>query len=367
MFRIAVVSGVVASCGGMLLFACGNSDENTTGHWNGDVADAAMPDGYIDLADAYPTSDPDPDGGTSAAPTFGDGGAPVTLSASCTGKQAGSGDSVVTLTSGNLLRDAILHVPQSYDKTKPTELVLNFHGFTSNAAEQVVLTRMNAAADTRNIIVAYPDGIASSWNAGDCCGDSWTNNVDDVQFTKDLLAKLEGDYCVDTKRVYAAGFSNGGFFSHRLGCEMSDVFGAIAPVSGVMGQDPSTCTPTRAMPVLDFHGTGDPIVPYNGGTPVLPIDLGSAFLQFRSVATTIDAWRSIDDCLGAGTVIFSNGDTTCTEYDSCKGGAVVTHCKIDDGGHEWPGGVPVPILGKTTNDISATDTMLNFFDAHPLP
>lgn len=367
MFRLAVATGVMAMCGGALLFACGSSDDSSTGHWNGDVADAAMPDGYINLADAYPTSDPDPDGGTHQAPTFGDASTPVTLSASCTGKQAGSGDSVVTLTSGNLLRDAVLHVPSGYDKTKPTELVLNFHGFTSNAPEQVILTRMNAAADKRNIIVAYPDGVAASWNAGDCCGDSWTNNVDDVQFTKDLLAKLEADYCVDPKRVYAAGFSNGGFLSHRLGCEMSNVFGAIAPVSGVMGLDPSTCTPERAMPVLDFHGTGDPIVPYNGGTPVIPIDLGSAFIQFRSVGTTIDAWRKIDDCLGGGTTIYQNGDATCTEYDSCKGGAVVTHCKIDNGGHEWPGGVAVPLLGNTSNDISATDTMLNFFDAHPLP
>jgi polyhydroxybutyrate depolymerase len=367
MLRVAIASGVLMVCGSALLFACGSSDDSSTGHWNGDVADAAMPDGYINLADAYPTSDPDPDGGTHQAPTFGDAGVPVTLSASCTAKQAGSGDSVVTLTSGNVQRDAILHVPTGYDKTKPTELVLNFHGFTSNAPEQVILTRMNAAADKRNIIVAYPDGVAASWNAGDCCGDSWTNNVDDVQFTKDLLAKLEGDYCVDPKRVYAAGFSNGGFLSHRLGCEMSNVFGAIAPVSGVMGLDPSTCTPQRAMPVLDFHGTGDPIVPYNGGTPVIPIDLGSAFIRFRSVSSTIDAWRKIDDCLGGGTTIYQNGDATCTEYDSCKGGAVVTHCKIDNGGHEWPGGVAVPLLGNTSNDISATDTMLNFFDAHPLP
>jgi len=367
MSRWLMVGGAVLSGGGALLFACGSSNGVDNGHWDGTAVDAGMTDASIDLADAYPTTDPDPDGGTRAAPSFGDAGASTTTITSCTGKTAGSGDSVITLTSGNLLRDAILHVPSSYDKTKPTELVLNFHGFTSNAAEQVILTRMNRAADARNLIVAYPDGVGASWNAGDCCGDSWTNSVDDVAFTKALLAKLEGDYCVDSKRVYATGFSNGGFFSHKLGCEMSDVFGAIAPVSGVFGEDPNKCTPHRPMPVLDFHGTGDPIVPYNGGTPVIPIDLGSAFIQFRSVTSTIDAWRKIDGCLGSGTVVYKNGDATCTEYDSCRGGTNVTHCKIDDGGHAWPGGLSVPILGKTSNDISATDTILNFFDAHPLP
>ncbi|MGH7282529.1 MAG: extracellular catalytic domain type 1 short-chain-length polyhydroxyalkanoate depolymerase [Polyangiaceae bacterium] len=349
-----------------VLFACGSQDEVGDGHWNGTAVDASF-DGTFELADAYPTTDPDPDGGTRAAPSFGDGGTSTTTSADCTGKTIGSGDPFITLTSDNLLRDAYLHVPASYDKTKPTELVVNFHGFTSNAPEQIVLTRMNRAADSRNVIVAYPDGVGASWNAGDCCGDSWTNSVDDVQFTKDLLSKLENDYCIDPKKVFATGFSNGGFFSHRLGCGMSDVFGAIAPVSGVFGQDPTTCTPKRAMPVLDFHGTGDPIVPYNGGTPVIPIDLGSAFISFRSVPVTVDAWRQIDGCLGSGSVIYQNGDATCTEYSQCRSGSVVTHCKIDDGGHEWPGGVAVPFLGNTSNDISATDTILNFFDAHPLP
>ncbi len=353
----------------LAMSACGSSDSVDSGHWsNGNAVDASF-DGSL-FGDAFPTTDPDPDGGTRSAPSFGDddAGTTTTTSVNCNGKTLGSGDPFITLQSGNLTRDAFVHVPSSYDKTKPTELVVNFHGFTSNAAEQILLTRMNRSADSRNVIVVYPDGIGASWNAGDCCGDSWTNSIDDVQLTKDLLAKMESDYCVDPKRIFATGFSNGGFFSHRLGCEMSDVFGAIAPVSGVMGEDPAKCTPSRPMPVLDFHGTSDPVVPYKGGTPVIPIDLGSAFpISFRSVQTTIDAWRAIDGCLGSGTVVYQNGDATCTEYGQCRGGAKVTHCKIDGGGHSWPGGLPVPPLGKTSNDISASETILNFFDAHPLP
>jgi polyhydroxybutyrate depolymerase len=90
------------------------------------------------------------------------------------------------------------------------------------------------------------------------------NGVDDVAFTRGMLDRLEADLCVDPRRVFATGMSNGGFMSHRLACEMSDRIAAVAPVSGV--NTLATCTPTRAVSVLDFHGTADPTVPYAGGT-----------------------------------------------------------------------------------------------------
>jgi polyhydroxybutyrate depolymerase len=257
-----------------------------------------------------------------------------------------------------------MHVPSSYDKTKGTMLVVAYHGFSESGLEQEVQSRMDTSSDAKGYIVAYPDGIATSWNAGDCCGDSWTGGVDDVQFTRDLLGAIEADYCIDPKRVFATGFSNGGFLSHKLGCEMSDVFGAIAPVSGVLGEDPSLCKPKRPIPVLDFHGSSDPVVPYDGGTPFINIGMG---IVFRSVPDTLAFWVNENGCLAPPVTIFQNGDATCTQWSLCKGGADVVHCKIDDGGHQWPGGVALPIVGKCSTDISATDTIIDFFEAHPLP
>jgi polyhydroxybutyrate depolymerase len=344
-----------------MLVACGSEDTEVS-HWEGTPTDASFPEAGINLTDAYPTGDPDPDA-YAPSPTFGgDGSTTVT----CTGKTLGAGSHDENVTSGGLLRVAHLHVPTGYNSGLGTMLVVNYHGFFGDGLEQEVQSRMDTSSDAHGYIVAYPDGIANSWNAGDCCGDAWTNNVDDVQFTRDLLAAIEADYCIDSKRVFAAGFSNGGFMSHRLGCEMSDVFGAIAPVSGVLGIDPTDCNPVRAIPVLDFHGVSDPIVPYNGGTPIIPIDI-SGVLDFRSVADTLYFWVSSNGCLGPPTQIFQNGDATCTEWGLCKGGADVVHCKISDGGHQWPGGVALPIVGVCSTDISATDTMYDFFVAHPLP
>jgi polyhydroxybutyrate depolymerase len=188
--------------------------------------------------------------------------------------------------------------------------------------------------------------------------------VDDVAFVRDLLDEIEARYCIDPKRVYATGMSNGGFLSHRLACEVSDRIAAVAPVAGVLGIPPESCNPGRPVPVLHFHGTADPMVPYTGGTPLIP-QLGVGIV-FRSVANTMSHWRSKNACSGFEKTFYANGDATCVEWPDCAMGAQTALCTIDGGGHTWPGGVPIP-AGKTSTDIDATATMLEFFAAHPLP
>ncbi len=351
--------------GSTLVVGCGTSGETSDGHWEGSsTADAGAPDAT--LSSMWPQSDPDPTNVPHGAPSFDADGGVSSGPTHCAAKTGTAGDHTILLTSNGLPRSSFVHVPSSYDPSLGTMIVLNFHGFTSNALEQIVLARMNPAADARKFIVVYPDGIASSWNAGDCCGDSWTNDVDDVKFTKDLLAKLEDDYCIDPKRIYAAGFSNGGFLAYRLACEMADVFAAVAPVAGAQGISPDQCHPSRPVPVLQFHGTSDFVVPYNGGTPISPIDFGGP-ITFRSVNDTTDIWRVKNGCLEEPHQIYQKGDATCNEWSGCRGGSDVTLCTIDGGGHAWPGGVSVPFLGKTSTDISATDTIVNFFLAHQMP
>jgi polyhydroxybutyrate depolymerase len=303
-------------------------------------------------AAAGPAPQPSPDGAPSPAPGV-----------QCSGKTGAAGDRTLSLTSGGSSRTSLLHVPASVDPTKGAMLVVNYHGFMSDAVQQVALTRMNAVADAKGFIVAFPYGLGQGWNAGDCCVELQPPNVDDVQFTKDLLALVEGQYCIDPRRVYATGMSNGGFLSHRLACAMADTFAAVAPVSGVLGIPPETCTPSRPVPILHFHGTADNVVPYDGGpaAKLLPP------IQFRSVAATLNFWRTTDACLGPGTVVYAQGDATCVDYTDCAGGAEVQLCTIDGGGHTWPGGLAVPNLGKTSADVDATARMIDFFAAHPMP
>lgn len=341
------------------LVACGSSEEPTGFRPLGDASSDGGEDAF-----AWPDSDPRADSATGPKPSFDAGSPDAALPVTCSGKTGEKGSVTLTLDSGGRIRASLLHVPELYDPAAGTMLVLNFHGFTSAGWQQSLLTRMSQHSDQQGFIVAYPEGIAASWNAGDCCGTAWTDSVDDVGFVRDLLDEIEARYCIDPKRVYATGMSNGGFLSHRLACELSDRIAAIAPVAGVLGVPAETCAPPRPVPVLHFHGTSDPMVPYQGGTPIIP-QLGVGIV-FRSVADTMTHWRSANGCSGNEQTFYQNGDTTCVEWPDCALGSGTALCTIDGGGHTWPGGVPIP-AGKTSSDIDATATMLAFFAAHPLP
>lgn len=297
-----------------------------------------------------PLPDPPPDPAPDPAP------APY----ACEGRTGEPGQHVLVIPHDGLLRRVLLRVPESYDPGTGTMLVLNFHGFSSADWQQELLTRMGAAAEARGFIVAYPQGVATSWNAGDCCGTAWVDGVDDVGFVRAVLDRLERDYCIDPARVYATGMSNGGFFAHRLACELSDRIAAIAPVAGVLGMD--SCNPPRPVPVFHFHGTEDLLVPYEGGTPVVH-ELGAGIV-FRSVEETLAHWAEHNGCEGGPVTTMRDGDVTCVEWTRCE--AETRLCTVDGGGHTWPGGLPVPFLGKTTTHLDATEAMLDFFDASPM-
>jgi polyhydroxybutyrate depolymerase len=356
MIRVGKRAGqFLAIAGAVAIAACGSSS-GPAGNPPPTVLDAPTHDAGSPPISTSTSVAGDDDASVDAAPS--DAAAPF----SCSGKAGAKGDMTISITSNGTARSAILHVPSSYDATAGTMLVLNFHGFGSNASQQVLLTNMSAASDTENFIVVYPDGIGAGWDAGDCCNDLQAGPVDDLQFVKDLLKKLQTDYCIDPKRIYATGMSNGGFMTHYLACEMADVIAAAAPVAGVLGIPQDQCKPARPIPILDFHGTADPVVPYNGGSPSF-----YPAKQFLSAPVTMNNWRLRDDCFNAPKTTYAQGDATCIRYDGCNANVDVTFCTIDGGGHTWPGGLPVPTLGKTSTDIDATKTMLEFFRAHPLP
>jgi polyhydroxybutyrate depolymerase len=289
---------------------------------------------------------------TDAATTTIDAPAAVT----CEGKSTQPLDSIWMIEHAGMTRTIRVHVPASYDPARPTPVVLDFHGYTMSAQAQEDMTRLPAKSDAAGFISVTPDGTGSlrGWNAGACCGTPAQTGLDDVGFVNLLLDQLEARLCVDTRRVFATGFSNGGFLSHRLACEASTRIAAIAPVAGMMGID--DCNPTRAVPVLHFHGTADTIVPYAGG--------GAS--GFRSAADTDAGWAMRNGCDAATIETFARGDSRCVSHAGCDGGSEVTLCTITGGGHTWPGGGYFP-GGHITTDLSATDAMWAFFAAHPMP
>lgn len=246
------------------------------------------------------------------------------------------------------LRKYVLDLPER-EGLHP--LVLAFHGWGGDPEQLEGTTRIVQRAVARGWIVARPIGTNKSFAAGTCCGEAVDLAVDDVGFARTLVSALEREACVDPSRVYATGFSNGGFLSHRLACEAPEVFAAVASVAGPLGVP---CHPDRAVPVMHVHGKQDGIVPF----------AGNSAKAWRSVASTIETWTTIDGCTpGASEELYAKGSARCVRNGACKDGSEVVLCRDDVAAHTWPGG-PHSTGWGGTQDLDATGMILDFFARH---
>ena len=282
---------------------------------------------------------------------------------------AGPGSTTLSPSIGGHVRTVVVHVPAGYPGTRQVALVLNMHGSGSTAADQESFTGMDATADHDGFIVAYPqalipDGTGFDWNVPGVplVGGRAVpaNAADDVSFLVQLVTLMEHDYCVDPTRVYATGFSGGARTASQLACDASTVFAAVAPVSGL--RRPAPCPATRAVPVLTFHGTADPVDPYDGH--------GQAYWTY-SVPQAAQDWASQDGCSTAAATTHPGPGVTLATYGGCRDGATVELYTISGEGHEWPGGPPLPrpltrVLGPQSNALDADDAIWSFFTAHPM-
>ena len=277
-----------------------------------------------------------------------------------------TGDASYTITHDGIERTYILHVPPSYDDSQPAPLVLGFHGGGGNADTQMQTSKFSDLADEKGFIVAYPNGTGRredkllTWNGGTCCAYAAINQIDDVGFVRAMITEIENNYRIDAKRIYATGLSNGGIFSYRLACDASDIFAAIAPVSGT--QNTIRCNPTQPVSVIHFHGTADEHVPYNGGAG----DKSLVDVNFASVKDSIDFWLSEDQCQQTPqTETFA--DIQHDIYSNCASGTAVELYTIIGGKHAWPGSDGPAWLGgdQPTQSISATRIIWDFFEKHP--
>ncbi|MBX3191134.1 MAG: prolyl oligopeptidase family serine peptidase [Labilithrix sp.] len=340
----------------MTVVACGAASDAAEGEGAAPSSQAPAPD---TPAGAQP-------GGPAAPP-----GSAEPSAHRCDPARAGAiGERELSLTIEGQKRTAYVHVPKGYDPAKGTALVLAFHGYGSNVTQMRGQTGFDAASDARGFIVAYAEGTglaSKGFNGGDCCGrPAWSDETDDLGLARAIVKALSADYCVDPKRVYSAGFSNGGFMSYRFVCEAADVFAAVASVSGVLGTPPETCKPARAVPILHVHGTADTTVPYQGGPAAG--GLGAlAGINFRSVTDSVTHFRKSFACAENATPIFAKGDTKCEAWSGCSAGARVELCTVEGGGHQWPGGQALPVGGKTSTDLATSERLLDFFAAHPMP
>ena len=258
-------------------------------------------------------------------------------------------------------REYLLYVPRSYDRSRPTPLVISMHGAGLWGAAQKETSRWNDLAETQRFIVVYPSGIGGKgvrvWRA-----EPGSGLTKDVRFISELIDTLEASYNIDSTRIYANGLSNGGGMSFALSCTLSDRIAAVGMVAAAQTLPWSWCTDHRAVPMIAFHGTDDPDVPYNGGASWL------SQRPFPSTPKWAANWGRRNRCAANPIDSTVARDVTRRTYTDCADDAAVVFYTVRGGGHTWPGGTPLPewFVGRTTRSINATSLMWAFFADHPL-
>ena len=255
-------------------------------------------------------------------------------------------------------RTFILYVPSSYDSSTKQPLVFNFHGYGSNASEQIAYGDMRSQADANGFILVHPEALndivgRSYWNIG-----GWSQSVhDDVKFTENLINLLMDKYSINAERIYSTGMSNGGFFSFHLACNLNASFAAVASVTGSMTYSTfDNCNPRKPTPVMQIHGSLDATVPYKG------LDA----LNMKSIMDVMEYWKVNNECddylLSLPGILPGTSSWTETyQYSNCLNGTENIHLYVQGAGHIWPGSIYASVQSP-----DSSSSIWNFFSKYDI-
>lgn len=261
----------------------------------------------------------------------------------CDGNGPAPGQYQRTMTHDGRSRNYQLHVPTGYDHKTAVPLVFDLHAVSINASLENSMTGLRGKSDKEGFILVQPNGIGMSWNGGPlCCAP--TNNIDDVGFIRAVRDEVVAELCVDEKRVYSTGISNGGYLTHRIACDDTDLVAAIGPVVSNIGwNDLNRCQPSRPIPVTMISGGSDSI---------------------EDRRATFARWVELNGCSDS-VVVEEIGVFTCTTHNECDDGVETTHCVGKGVGHCWPG--TKFQLYPCNQSFNASDYLWDFFKKYRIP
>ena len=239
------------------------------------------------------------------------------------------------------VREYLLYVPNNYNPELKYPLMINFHGFGGYAKDFVNEADMRNLAEDQNFFVVYPQGTllggSPHWNSSAPSPDN-KSSADDLGFVETMIDAISAEYSVESKRIYAAGYSNGGFLSYFLACN-SKRFAAIGSVAGTMIDDSyKSCNASVPTAMINIHGTADKTVPYDGD------GYGST-----SIPDVINWWKNFNSCFNEDVISNQSGSIEQYIFFDDNGNPYVQHIKIYDGGHYWDD--KLSFNGKNTSGL----------------
>lgn len=278
-----------------------------------------------------------------------------------------------TLKVDGLARTYYLFVPDEKAGALPVVIVL--HGGGGTPRQMARYTRFSELAAKEKFAVLYPAAVDGNWNDGRGVPlvRAQRDNIDDVKFLRQMLDDAAGQASLDRTRVFVTGMSNGGFMANRLAAEAADIIAAVAPVCG--GMAPSIAErfqPQFPISALIVQGDADPLVPVDGGDVVVAMgrSRGETIPTTEVVARYVarngnpgqptETLRDVDPDDGIAVEML--------RYADGPGGVKTWLYLVEGGGHTWPGRpgyLPEAVIGKASQDFSATDEIWAFFKSCP--
>jgi polyhydroxybutyrate depolymerase len=254
-------------------------------------------------------------GGTPAAGSGGSGGAMASTGCKASDwPMAGSQE----LTVDGIAREFIVALPEQYDPTQPYGLAFAFHGRTGTAQQIAggfgggyygMLSRIGDST-----ILVSPQGLGTEDDPEDT---GWPNTDGrDITFVRAMIDWLSESYCVDQARIFSTGFSYGGIMSNTIGCQMPDVFRAIAPMAGAMFGRGGSCEDPPGIATWMVHGSADETVTFEQGE------------------TARDTFLAKNGCDATAEPIPVEPEG-CVEYQGCAPGTPLFWC-VHEGAHVIP-------------------------------
>ena len=290
-----------------------------------------------------------------------------------------------TITWDGIERQYLEYVPASYSQAEAAPVLFMLHGMGDDSHNFFMATQIKNVADQNGWIVVCPQALdftynipslgsqdfGTCWNVGSTISVDFSSmgfplsfdvtvneDADDEGFLMATLAAIKEEYNIDQNKIFFAGFSLGGFMSHRMAINHGDIINSIAAVSGVIGNDLTTLTPVDNVNVLQIFGTSDEMITYDDGMISLQ-QLGLYNLGLP-VEQTVEYWRAFNQC-DATPIVEQYPDTYSDglafemyQYKNGTNGTRVAFIKVYNGTHTWYSG--------NNHDIDYNTEIANFFN-----
>lgn len=250
-----------------------------------------------------------------------------------------------------------VYAPEGITSSEPSKVgvIFSLHGasndYWNGRVDFNAIAEAKKNVDGKKFIVVYPRGLMRQLRGQERGWETYTeSNTEDVEFFKAIVTELKKTYTVDDKRIYLAGFSNGGMMAYKAAHQAGDFFAAFASVGGFpVNESHLFHAGSQPTPFIHIQGAADAVFP----SATYDLSTIAHNMTYRNGAhfNPYDTGHNFD-----GGVVPEHSNVTREIHVADEGGAAYFLYTIAGMGHTWSYNWD----GKAGDDVATA--IWNFFD-----